>query len=106
LPVIVTIQTFDHEILSQVLNNPDNLKRHIQAIRDVATQNFVDGIDINYESTKLSDKEGYFTLLSELKIELTKVTGGYQFAISLSCYLIKSYLLNSNSADNFAISLT
>lgn len=70
IDVIPAIAMFDHELFTEVLQNPDNLGRHIKSIVDVVVNNNFDGIDLDYESTKLSDKEKYFEFLSRLNKDL------------------------------------
>jgi len=59
-----TIAMFDHELFSKVLQNSENFNRHISSI--IEATKLYDGIDLDYESTKLSDKEQYFEMLSQL----------------------------------------
>jgi spore germination protein YaaH len=58
------IAMFDHEIFTKVLQSEENLSRHINEILTEAKS--YDGIDLDYESTKLSDKEKYFEFISRL----------------------------------------
>lgn len=60
------IAMMDHEIFSQVLAKPENMERHISAIMSEIKINNYDGIDLDYESTKLTDKEAYFSFISDL----------------------------------------
>ncbi|MEI7578517.1 MAG: glycosyl hydrolase family 18 protein [bacterium] len=64
--IIPAIAMFDHEIFSPVLQTPENLDRHVQAICSESAKQQYDGIDLDYESTKLSDKEKYFEFISKL----------------------------------------
>ena len=70
IKLIPTIAMFDHEILSKVLESPENFKRHIQSIVDISK--LYDGIDLDYESTKLADKELYFEMLTQLNSEFSQ----------------------------------
>ncbi len=64
--LIPTIAMFDHELFTLVLNDKESFERHVQAIlNEVSEQNYA-GIDLDYESTKLADKELYFALLEAL----------------------------------------
>lgn len=63
IEVTPSIALFDHEVLTSIFSNQDYLTTHIQQIIDAGSEEGVDGIDIDYESTKLSDKEGYFAML-------------------------------------------
>ncbi len=64
---IPSIAMFDHELFSKVLQNDENRTRHVQSILNEIENNNFDGIDLDYESTKLDDKEKYFDFLSNLK---------------------------------------
>lgn len=66
IKLIPSIAMFDHEIFTEVLQNSSNLTRHIDAIHQTVMQNEYDGIDLDYESTKLSDKDKYFEFLERL----------------------------------------
>jgi spore germination protein YaaH len=63
IEVTPSIALFSHEILTSIFADPNKLQTHIDAIITAGSEDGVDGIDIDYESTKLSDKEGYFALL-------------------------------------------
>ncbi|MFQ5492697.1 MAG: glycosyl hydrolase family 18 protein [Candidatus Dojkabacteria bacterium] len=67
---IPAIAMFDHELFSKVLQSEENVERHVNAIyREVIDMGY-DGIDLDYESTKLVDKEKYFEFLEELSDRL------------------------------------
>jgi len=70
IELIPAIAMFDHELFTEVLQNQENLNRHIESIVDTVVNNDFDGIDLDYESTKLSDKDRYFEFLSTLSKEL------------------------------------
>jgi len=70
IALIPTISLFDHELFTVILQNPMNLERHITEIISEVNNNNYAGIDIDYESTKLADKEQYFLLLSRLSGQL------------------------------------
>lgn len=70
--IIPAIAMFDHELFTKVLQNQDNLDRHIANIIKEVESNDFDGIDLDYESTKLTDKIKYFELLSRLSENLHK----------------------------------
>ncbi len=70
IEIIPAIAMFDHELFTEVLQNKDNFNNHIQSIVDTVVNNDFDGIDLDYESTKLSDKVKYFEFLSALSKEL------------------------------------
>ncbi len=68
--VVPSIVMVDHEIFTQILQNETNLDRHINTIVQTVIDNQYDGIDLDYESTKLSDKEKYFEFLERLSSKL------------------------------------
>lgn len=70
IKIYPTIAMMDHEIFTKVLQDPLNFNRHLNAILNIS-KNY-DGIDLDYESTKLSDKEKYFELISALSSGLKK----------------------------------
>lgn len=70
IKIVPAIAMFDHELFTKVLQNPENLQRHIDAIVNVVISNNYDGIDLDYESTKLDDKEKYFDLIKALSTKL------------------------------------
>jgi spore germination protein YaaH len=64
IKIYPAIAMFDHEIFTKVLQSEENLTRHIESIlKEVKSY---DGIDLDYESTKLSDKEKYFEFVARL----------------------------------------
>ena len=70
LKIIPSIAMFDHSLFSQVLQNPQNLANHIDSIYSTVMNNEYDGIDLDYESTKLQDKDKYFEFLENLSNRL------------------------------------
>lgn len=73
IKVIPAIAMFDHELFTEVLQNDVNLKRHIENIVSTVIANDYDGIDLDYESTKLSDKEKYFEFIISLSKKLNEI---------------------------------
>lgn len=70
IDTIATIALFDHELLSTILNSNENTKRHIDSIVKEVVNNDFAGIDLDYESIKLSDKELYLEFIKQISIEL------------------------------------
>lgn len=70
IELIPTITLFDHEILNKVLNSDENFNRHINEIVKNVVDNQYDGIDLDYESTYLKDKDKFFDFLEELSSQL------------------------------------
>lgn len=71
--LIPAIAMFDHELFTKVLQNNESFQRHISAIVNTVKDNNYDGIDLDYESTKLSDKEKYFEFISTLSSKLKEI---------------------------------
>lgn len=63
---IPAIAMFDHEIFSKVLQSEENKQRHITEIVEMVRTESYAGIDLDYESTKLIDKDSYFDFLKRL----------------------------------------
>jgi spore germination protein len=72
IELIPAISLFDHEIFGKVLNSDENLDRHVDSIMEQVLNNNYDGIDLDYESTRLSDTNKYFEFLEKLSVELKK----------------------------------
>ncbi|MBN1915478.1 hypothetical protein JW796_00590 [Candidatus Dojkabacteria bacterium] len=70
--LIPTIGMFDFNIIKSVLNSEENYQRHITGILKVVDENDYDGIDIDYESIELVDKELFLKFIEELSGELKK----------------------------------
>jgi spore germination protein len=70
IQITPTIGLFNHDTLTEILQNENNLQRHINAIIKEVENNNYDGIDLDYEATKLSDKEKYFEFLAKLSERL------------------------------------
>jgi len=68
--LIPAIAMFDHELFTKVLQSQESLDRHVDAIIKTVLDNQYDGIDLDYESTKLSDKPKYFEMLQKLSNKL------------------------------------
>jgi spore germination protein YaaH len=68
--VVPAIAMFDHDLFSLVLETPANFQNHVAAIMSEVNNNGYDGIDLDYESTKLIDKDLYFQFLITLAKQL------------------------------------
>jgi spore germination protein YaaH len=68
--LVPAIAMFDHELFTKILQSPESLENHTKSIvKEVLDKNY-DGIDLDYESTKLSDKEKYFKFVEQLSRDL------------------------------------
>lgn len=72
IELIPTITLFDADILSDILNNRTYFETHIDEIVNAVVRNRYIGIDIDYESIYLEDKELFFDFLEELSLELAR----------------------------------
>lgn len=70
--ILPTVGMFDHNLFSQVLQSPTNIQRHVDSIVSTVVTNRYDGIDLDYESVSLADKDLYYDFLSKLSSELHK----------------------------------
>ena len=70
--ILPTVGMFDHKLFSQVLQSPTNMQRHVDSIVSTVMSNGFDGIDLDYESVSLADKELYYEFLNKLSSELHK----------------------------------
>ncbi|MBD3329662.1 hypothetical protein GF357_04175 [Candidatus Dojkabacteria bacterium] len=66
IKIIPSIALFDWERLTTVLNDETSYQNHIDAIVSEIETNNWDGIDLDYESIIIEDKELYLTLLEDL----------------------------------------
>jgi len=70
IDTIPTIALFDHDLFSKILNSDANTQRHIDSIVKLVEDNDFDGVDLDYESIKLSDKDEYLEFIRLLSTEL------------------------------------
>jgi len=70
IKIYPTITLFDHEIFTKILQSDENYRRHIDKLIAVLNNDAYDGIDLDYESTKLSDKSKYDEFIIELSDKL------------------------------------
>lgn len=72
IQMMPTIGMFDHNLLGGILRSDDNLNRHVSSIVSTVNTNNYNGIDLDYESISLADRERYFLFLQRLSSELKK----------------------------------
>jgi spore germination protein YaaH len=70
--LIATVMWSDTDSIHTVLSDPAKRAAHVQGIVDMLTQNNFDGVDIDYEGKKSSDKPYYSAFLKELSTALSK----------------------------------
>ena len=73
IDLIPTITSFDAAIMAKVLKNEETIQAHINYIVNEVKTNDFDGIDLDYESIYLRDKEKFFTFLQKLSAEMIKI---------------------------------
>jgi spore germination protein YaaH len=72
IEIIPTIGSYDYKILESVLQSDVYIQKHItEIVKEIEKYDF-DGIDIDYEKIRSTEKEGYIKFLTDLKTELTK----------------------------------
>jgi spore germination protein len=70
--IIPTISNFDWNVMKSIFDSPENTQRHINSILSVVKNNNYDGIDLDYESLKLENKEHFLNFVKTLSEELHK----------------------------------
>lgn len=70
IELIPAIAMFDHELFTKVLQNEANFNRHVDQLVNMAANPDYAGIDLDYESTKLDDKDKYFEFIKKLDARL------------------------------------
>lgn len=70
--ILPTVGMFDHNLFSQVLQSPVNMQRHVDSIVSAVVSGGYNGIDLDYESVSLADKDLYYDFLNKLSTELHK----------------------------------
>lgn len=70
--IMPTVMWSDTEAIHNVLSNPTLRAKHVQAIVDMVNQNNFDGVDIDYEGKKASDRANYSAFLKELYTKMGK----------------------------------
>ncbi len=70
LKIIPTIGMFDHNLFGGILRSKQSRDRHIDSVVSTVISNGYDGIDLDYESISLVDKDLYFEFLDKLSTQL------------------------------------
>lgn len=81
IELLPTITLFDTDLLSSILETEEKIELHISEIMNQVISNDYDGIDIDYESIYLKDKEAFFFFLEELSLELAKSDKKFSFTV-------------------------
>lgn len=70
IKVIPTVTCFDHALLSTVLRDPANFDRHLNNIYNAVINNNYDGIDLDYETIRLADRDLFYEFIDKLSEKL------------------------------------
>lgn len=70
IDLVPTITLFDADILHSVLQSEENTQRHIDEIVSQVVINDYEGIDLDYESTYVADKDELYAFIQELADQL------------------------------------
>lgn len=71
--IIATVMWSDTDSIHKVLSNKKLRAKHVKSIVEMVSKNNFDGVDIDYEGKKASDKDNYSAFLKELSIALAKL---------------------------------
>jgi spore germination protein YaaH len=72
IEIIPAIQDFDADNLGQMLETPATIYKHNDQIINEIKKFGYDGIDLDYESTKLADKDKFFFMLEDLSMKIKR----------------------------------
>lgn len=70
--IIPTIATFDSNLIKSILDNQEHYQNHIDSIVALVVENDYDGIDLDYESIEIDEKEEYLSMVKDLSNQLHK----------------------------------
>lgn len=73
IKVIPTIGSYDFRIMGSVMQSDVYIDKHVQEIINEINKYGYDGIDIDYERIRTSERDGYLAFLRKLKTELEKI---------------------------------
>lgn len=73
IKVVPTIGSYDYKTMDTILQSDIYIQKHIEEIiKDIQKYNY-DGIDIDYEKIRTSNKDGYLLFLTKLKSQLDEI---------------------------------
>ncbi len=72
IKIIPTISNFDWKLMKGIYDNPTNTQRHITEILKAVKAYDYDGIDLDYESLSIENKESFLKFVETLSTELKK----------------------------------
>ena len=70
--IVPTVMWSDTDAIHTVLSNKKLRKKHVASIVKMVTENDFDGVDIDYEGKRASDRENYSLFLKELSAAMAK----------------------------------
>ncbi len=70
IEITPTVASFDHNILSKVFQDEAVFNRHLDQLKQISARPEFAGIDLDYESTKLADKDQFYKLLGLLSQDI------------------------------------
>ena len=73
IKVLPTVGSYDFRIMRSVMQSDLYIDRNVQEIINEIKKYGYDGIDIDYEKIRTSEREGYLAFLRKLKDELEKI---------------------------------
>lgn len=88
---IPSIGMFNHDDFTKVLQEEENYARQISSITTAIEDNRFDGIDLDYESIKLSDKTKYEQFIQELHTEIGALEQKEDREITLSITVLSKW---------------
>ncbi|PKN03019.1 hypothetical protein CVU76_03265 [Candidatus Dojkabacteria bacterium HGW-Dojkabacteria-1] len=73
IKVLPTVGSYDFRIMGSVMQSDVYIDKHVQEIINEINKYGYDGIDIDYERIRTSERDGYLAFLRKLKTELEKI---------------------------------
>ena len=68
--ILPSVPLFDHELFTTIVTDSMRFERHVAGLIDIGLDPAHDGIDLNYESIKLTDRSAYYELLKRVAASL------------------------------------
>ncbi len=66
IKIVASIASFSHDDMSSMLNSSANYSRFIGELTEIADAKVIDGIDLDFESTKLTDKTKFLNMVKDV----------------------------------------
>ncbi len=68
--ILPSVPLFDHELFTTIVTDSMRFERHVAGLVDIGPDPANDGIDLNYESIKLTDGSAYYEILKRVAASL------------------------------------